>query len=304
MYKKRINKAIEHGIDFLVENQLDSGEFPTTAASTQQMNGGYLYNSPFVTSFVLYSIKGLRHSKLNKMTEKALCFLLGEQENGGIWRTHTKKNPYHRDLKLPPDLDDISAISYILKLYRVPFDDNNDLIRNNLNGTNQYLTWIEPPFENEVDCVVNANVLLYLGENDPHICSHINEVIRENLAFSRWYPDKLSFYYIVSRAFENGITSLGNNKVTIIGEILSRQSIDGSFGNDLESAFALNILHNFHFAGDAVETGTNYLVDKQNTDGSWNLCVFYSGFKMFYGSKALTTALALEALKKYLHRTI
>jgi hypothetical protein len=303
MHKIRIDAAIERGIDFLVENQLDSGEFPTIAALTPKLRRGFIYNSPFITSFVLYSIKGLRHPKLNQMTEKALCFLLDEQEEGGIWRFHTKRNHYHRYLKLPPDLDDISVVSHILRTYGVSFDDNYNLICSNLDQTHKYLTWIQPPFDNEVDCVVNANVLLYSGKNDQHICSFINEVIRENSAFSRWYLNKLSFYYIVSRAFENGITDLNINKDLIIDQILCQQSVEGSFGNDLYSAFALNILHNFNFDGNAIEKGTNDLIDKQNTDGSWDISVFIWGINLFYGSKALTTALALEALKKYLHMT-
>lgn len=192
-------------------------------------------------------------------------FLTGRQEEGGIWRFHTKKNRYHRYLKLLPDLDDISVVSHILRTYGVSFDDNYNLICSNLDQTHKYLTWIQPPFDNEFDCVVNANVLLYLGDNDQHICSFINGAIREKSAFSRWYLNKLSFYYIVSRAFENGIMDLDINKNLIIGRILCQQNVDGSFGNDLQSAFALNILHNFNFNGNAIEKGTKYLIDMART---------------------------------------
>ncbi|MDD4650669.1 MAG: hypothetical protein PHQ34_00410 [Methanothrix sp.] len=304
MHKIKIDAAIERGIDFLVENQLDSGEFPTRVAVIPRMEGGRLYNSPFVTSFVLYSVKGLRHPKLDQMIQNALCFLQDEQEEGGIWRFHTKKNLYHKLQKLPPDLDDISVVSHILKTYGVHFDDNHDLISGNLDQEHRYLTWIGPSFANDVDCVVNANVLLYLGENDQHICTYINNAIRGDLPFSKWYFDKLFFYYIVSRAFENGITDLNINKDIIIDQVLRRQRNNGSFGNDLHSAFAMNILHNFNFAGNAIEKGTEYMADKQNTDGSWDIFGFCSAINAFYGSKALTTALALEALNKYLHMTV
>ena len=76
-----------------------------------------------------------------------------EQEPGGVWRNHARDNPLHQQQRLPPDLDDISTVSYTLSINGIPFDDNHSLIRHNRNDQDLFLTWIDPPFANEADAL-------------------------------------------------------------------------------------------------------------------------------------------------------
>jgi len=291
--------AIDRGIAFLAGRQLAYGEFQTFAGSGRVMRVQYAYSSPFITTFILYALRGITHPELEFMREKAVRFLLHEQEPGGIWRNHTRANTLHQQYRLPPDLDDISTVSYTLQSNGVPFDDNHSLIRHNRNDQGLFQTWIDPPFANEIDAVVNANVLLYLGENIPAVCAYINQVIRNNEPFSKWYPDKLAFYYMVSRAFANGIAGLGQSKEPVVDDIRRCQLPDGSFGNDLQTAMALTTLLNFVHVDEMVQAGIAHLLNRQDTNGSWSIAPFFNGFKMFYGSAELTAAIAVEALKKY-----
>ena len=154
---------------------------------------------------------------------------------------------------------------------------------------------------NDIDYVVNTNVLLYLGQNDPTVCSYINNAIKVNNTSSLYYPDKLTLFYMVSRAFENNITNFEDSKDIIIQASLDRQKENGSFGNDLQTAFILNTLLNFNYRGQEVELGVRYLLQNQSTNGSWNRAAFFKGgTKTYWGSKELTTALVVEALNKYL----
>ncbi len=299
---ERINNSISKGIDFLYENQLDYGEFKTYICDDKDLEECLFDSSPFVTTFVLYFFNNMEGEKVEIMTEKALDFLLNEQEEGGIWRYWSSRN----DKKISPDLDDISTISFILKTNGIDIDDNYQLIKENVNDDNLFFTWLYSGKErNDVDCVVNANVLLYLGENNPSVCSYINEAIKSDESCSVYYLGKLSFFYMVSRAFENNITCFDKSKDEIINYILNHQNKDGSFGNELETAFGLTTLLNFNYSGNEIESSLINLLENQQKDGSWKRkAAFCRGIDLtesgpYFGSEELTTALALEALKKY-----
>lgn len=109
---------------------------------------------------------------------------------------------------------------------------------------------------------------------------------------------------MVSRAFKNNITALGENREFIIKSTLSYQKIPGVFGSDLDTALALNTLFNFDYSGKEINSGINYLLKRQLADGSWKKSFLFLGpFPWrYYGSEELTTALVLEAMKNYLHQ--
>lgn len=306
-----LGNSIERAIGFLYQSQLPWGEFKTLACWNRFMLASFFDSSPFVTSFVLYSLQGVKNEKVKKITEKAINFLLSEQEKGGIWRFWTKRNKK----RIPPDLDDTSAISFILKRHKVNFDDNRQLIINNRNKNDLFLTFIINEtekynfaglinrFKDHICAGVNANVLLYLGQDDPAVCSYINQAIREDLPRALYYPNKLALFYLVSRAFKNKVTALGENKEFVINSILSYQKKPGVFGSDLGTALALNTLFNFSYLGRELDLGINYLAKRQLANGSWRKSFLFLGpFPYrYYGSEELTTALAIEAMKNYLY---
>jgi len=79
------------------------------------------------------------------------------------------------------------------------------------------------------------------------------------------------------------------------------QKKNGSFGNELDTALALNTLMNLDYYGIEVGKGINTLLQKQLSNGSWKRQVFYIDPKPnYFGSEELTTALAIEAMQKYL----
>ena len=304
-----INNSINKGINFLYENQLDYGEFKTFACSDLLMQNCSFDSSPFITTFVLYSIKNIKNEKVEVMTNKAIDFLLSEQESGGVWRYWSSRSTKHSYIS--PDFDDISVISAILVLYNQSFDENIKLFDEYRNENGIIYTWLKDKSNNEIDCEVNSNTLFYFGLrniNDIKICDFINRHIVEEKYNCCIYcedgeADKnyLLLFYIVSRAYIHGNSCLGQIKKNIIYKTLILQKEDGSFGNDLDTAIALNTLLNFNYHGNEVNLGVNSLVQKQLISGSWKKQVFYlDGMPNYYGSEELTTALAIEAMNKYL----
>ena len=325
--KKNLERVIARAINFLYDSQLAYGEFKTYAASDETMSEECRFDSsPFATAFVLYSISFWRDARVRVMTARGLDFLRSEMEGNGLWRYWSSRNEL-RDV-LPPDLDDTACISFILKKHQQPIA-NRELILANRTRDGLFYTWLiprancTPNLANEIpravnasaltlfsisgtldniDCAVNANGLLYLGEceeTQPAI-GYLNHSVLEEEICSSYYADRLAFYYMFSRACFNGASSLGETRSAVMNRITARQERDGSFGNELLTALAICTWLNFKEPRDGLERAIESLLQTQSQGGSWKKIPLWLGPAPYYGSEELTTALCVEALSRYL----
>ncbi len=324
-----LEHSVSRAIDFLYHSQLPYGEFRTYASPDQEMGDKSRFDSsPFVTSLVLLCISHVTGPKAQEMTAKALGFLQEEMEGPGLWRYWSSRNERHR--LLPPDLDDTCCISFILKSNHVAVPPNRDVVLANRNSEGAFYTWVVPRstapsaeaadsgYEvnpealltvvlsgavDNIDCAVNANVLLYLGEGEEtkQAVDYLVDIVLEGKenGCSDFYPDRLSFYYMLSRAYGHGVLSLESIAFPVTDRVKQRQVDDGSFGNELLSALATCTLLNFGRATAAVDKAVEYLVRAQREDGSWPRRAMFLGPAPYYGSEELTTALCVEALARY-----
>ncbi len=293
--KEKIDSILKEGIDFLYNSQLEDGEFKSYYCFDKQLNNCYFDSSPFVTTFILYSIKDISNSKISEINKIALKFLLEEQKDG-LWSYWTSKN----NKTLVSDLDDTSCTSFILRYYNQSFYENIEIINQNKDENNLYYTWINPSFENDIDCVVNVNILLYLQNNDPIICDYLNNAIINNKNCSIYYPSKFSFYYMISRAYNNNIICFEDSKEKIIKEIINSQRKDGSVGDLLETSLALNTLINFNYKGYEIDKIVDYLIlNFERVFSSKNLFYSYEKNSAYFYSNDLTLSVYLEGLNKY-----
>lgn len=325
-------RDIEHtlhlAIEFLYHNQLEHGEFRTYAAGNEAMDEDCIFDSsPFTTSFVLYSLRFYHDVRIQEITARGLNFLRSEMEGKGIWRYWSSHHASHQIL--PPDLDDTCCISFVLKQHRLTLA-NHEIILANKNRDGLFYTWLAPRADmppklmNEiqrvtkadslplfslngtlenVDCAVNANVLLYLGE-----CNEVQAVIAylkrsvasKELPDTSYYADSLAFYYLLSRAYLNGIASLDETRSTVLRSVLSRKSPDGSFGNELLTALAVCTWLNFSGPRNQLDDSIAYLMRTQSKGGFWKKIPMWLGPAPYYGSEELTTAFCVEALARYI----
>jgi hypothetical protein len=326
---KRLGDSISKAIDFLVRSQLPHGEFRTYASPDPEMRARCVYDSsPFVTSLVLYSIALVDSPRACEITAKALDFLLAEMEGPGLWRFWSSRNQRHK--LLPPDLDDTCCISYVLEHNCRTLPSNRDAILANRNSQGLFYTWLVPRSSSpprladdlrsvvnqeairsvslfgmvdDVDCVANANALLYLGDNkdtEP-VTDYLIAIGRgvENDGCSKFYPERLCLYYALSRAYHHGILSLKEISAPVTDRVIRMQGADGSFGNELLTALAACTLLNFEVTGSAVHNAVRCVCESQREDGSWPRISMFLGPAPHYGSEDLTTALCVEALEKY-----
>lgn len=335
---KKINSAIEKGLDFLHRNQLSSGEFKSYRSTHPTMAEDCEFDSsPFPTSLIAYSLSFSKSSIAQEMIKRAIDFFLNEMERGSIWRYWTSTHPNHKHI--PPDLDDIVCISSILEQNKIDFDDNRKLILANRNGQGLFYTWLAPRFSfplslaywrvvglealkpislyyfwklnesepKDVDCVVNANVLFYLGNSKEtqSVIDYLISVIKneKESCCDKWHLNRFNLYYALSKNYFAGIKDFEIVRKIIVTRIISATKADGIIGeNILETALAVCALLNF--GDDSVEIGNaiRVLIESQMPVGAWQIFpIYYGGPKKYFGwgSKEITTGFCLEALTRY-----
>lgn len=301
--------ALERAIAFLERSQLPSGELPVFASGKRDP-------SIFPTALMAHSLSFAPRAAA--IRERALDFLLAEMDGRGLWKHWPREHPHHR--QLPPDLDDTSCASAVLVRADRTFPDNRRLLLANRNTRGLFYTWKLTPTELrhplalffffkqtsakpfDVDAVVNANVLFYLGaipETRP-VIQHLLQVLRERRERScdKWYDHPLVVHYFFSRAL-----------APIAPEaeaLLAAQPAVPS--NALELALAACTALDWNRVPDLAP-----LVAMQLESGAWPAAPLYHGGRArnrdgsfaephpdtpHWGSDALTTAFCIEALSR------
>ncbi|MGE5489770.1 MAG: prenyltransferase/squalene oxidase repeat-containing protein [Actinomycetota bacterium] len=161
----------------------------------------------------------------------------------------------------------------------------------------------DPVPADDVDPVVNANAILYLGESDdtlPAIDWLIKEVRTDRPDFSLYYKDSFALYYMVSRAYRHSAPSLIQTRDHILARIAC---LAGKGWEPVRPALTLGLaactLLNFDPESPLVAPAIDAILKLQNPDGSWPISAFYSGPSEYWGSAELSTAFCLEALARY-----
>jgi hypothetical protein len=325
----QVKRSLRAAIDYLDLSQLPNGEFRTYASADPAMGDGCrLDSSPFVTSLVVYSIGFSGSSKVRAMTARALDFLQREMEAPGLWRYWSSLNERYR--WLPPDLDDTCCISFVLAKNGRPQPPNREALLANRNGQGVFYTWLLPRSKSgsrpqvdldsvdepesllllsvyggldDVDCVANANALLYLGESrdTEGALEYLLDVVQNERedSCSRFYLHRLLLYYALSRAYSEGIRALEEVRGLVTERVVQAQSPDGSFGSGLLTAAAVCTLLNFGLPTPSIHQAVRSLIEAQQPDGSWLRVPVFLGPAPYYGSEDLSTALCVEALVKY-----
>ena len=292
--------SVRRGLRFLDDNQLPYGEFRTYASPSVDMRVTSFDSSVFVTTFVLYSIARIDCPHRTTMTNKAISFLTEEMRDPGLFQYYTSKNTN----SIGFDLDDTACASVALQHSHplVAGGHNVEYFLENRDNADLFYTWVgNTASENDVDSVVNANVVLYLGDRDEtrSACRYLIETIRSGRESDSYYYylDDMTLYYAVSRAYAHGTSSLSGARKAIIEKVLQRSRSDGSFGDELATACAVCSLANFEYDGvTRLRYAARYLEQQQSANGSWRRLALFCQPGRYYGSEELTTALCLEAL--------
>lgn len=314
-----IEAAIRDGVDYLRRVQRASGEFATHTGPTPDLRGAATYpKSVYVNSFVIHSLGFLPATPhVAHIRRRAADFLEAEEENG-VWNYEGRGQ-----WRLPPDLDcTCCAVAALAILGRRPpaacYPVLWRAIRPNAAAPGgPYYTWIgvnddpdDPiaaPFAGDVDPLVNANVLFccgLLGIELPGAAAYLTRraVSGDYRGDSHYVISPHFLLYAMTRAYADGQAVALAPALPAMRECLLDRlpPLPDELSAFNVACRALALL-NLGAARDVVAPYLTAIVAAQGDDGGWPMWAAWAGFPPNYdGSPALTTALALEALGKWL----
>lgn len=268
--------------------------------------------------------------KVKEMLAKSAVFLRYQIGRGATWNHFTNFHPLRR--ACPQDLDDTVCVSEFLLSQYDDFSKevNRQLICDNRAANGLFYTWFAFRFKpnrnltywrlalaefkrplqsiafwsheashTDIDAVVNANVLYYLGEGKETqpVIDYMLKIIADNKEADcdTWYRNPLSVYYFFSRNYYKGIQQLEPMRQPIIDRIAAYST----YSCALDAALAACTLHNLRYSGPVLDKAIEFLLASQKENGEWERRLLYYGGpkkRSGYGSEELTTSYCLEAL--------
>jgi hypothetical protein len=339
IYAENFERAIGRGIEFLELNQLPSGELKTLVASDPDIHLNAKHDpSIFSTVNVATSLLEVPGAAARPIIDKAAAFLQSEMLGGGLWRFWTKIHP--GSIGMPPDVDDTACVSDFLNRIGRRFPENRGILLANRASNGLFRTWMTPrlrhlffsqgirflvaaasnrsarkvyfqsgplpPLRDGVDCVVNCNVLLFLGDSSFTEASSewILRILQVGVSpdSDRWYQSDATLMYSAARCIERGIKSL-RPAADLIEEKI--RQIDPKSVSVLEAGLLACALAIVNPASEMLQAFSRYIYEHQHSDGGWAARVFYYDSPLCalcWGSRELTTGFCTEALSRILFR--
>lgn len=328
----RIEEATHAGLAWLRSAQQPSGEFPSFASALTVEPTWEADRLNFVTALTSLALEHLTSADAMPMRERVATYLLAERSPSGLWRYWARTATLHD--YTPLDADDTACCSMAVGL-QPQNEANTRLLLANRDDQGRFYTWFllrpgnrslryriairderssatqarredlwanSEAAPNDVDVVVNANVIRYLGPRlaPTAAVEWVATVIERGseVEDDKWYRSRTSLYRAVAAAAAVGVARFGELRKLIIERIVHDPGTS-ALRNDLEVADALRVLRVLDAPYADVEDLAHRLLERQTSAGSWERSIcYYGGPKESFGwaSEALATATAIGAL--------
>jgi len=299
--QKMIEQSVGKATMFIEKSQQGNGDIPSKVCKDpKQIKCMTHKGSVFSTTFILYSLNFLKEiGPVEKIIAKGLSFIDSKKEKDDLWRFWGSR--------IDPDLDDTSCSSFLFKAEKKNLI-NSEMIYRNRDGSGVFKTWVRKEQQNDIEGVVNANVLLYLGENEKTTpaCNWIVKAILEGRDddILHYYSDKAVLFYTLSRAYDQHKLKCVKKDKPLIIELVRKDLEKYKKDKDyLNLAFSLNALLNFGLNKNDLQKYVEFFLNGQNKDGSWDSSLFFLAVDLpvkkpssYFFSKEVTTALVGEFL--------
>ena len=275
----------------LARLQRKSGEFPTYWSRSPLMSAEEYVESPFITGMIVLALA--KHPEWHGLRTHALGYLLTKRAPDGLFA--------FLNSGIRPDLDDTALLNTVLQRYlplQYDYLSTAERIAREPKVDGAFETWIGPDGPNPVDPCVSINVVRFLHVNG--IRSIETEVfLRDTLMASTF--DEPTFYYesgLFPLYFALTLPAPLRQRVlpgwpsSLSARLLARAAAPCSCMDDVLLLFCAA---RASLSLDALATLSARVLHWQRPDGLWPSCAAFRAFN-FWGSSALTTALAIEAL--------
>lgn len=318
MSKEPISQAIAQGITFLAREQSPDGCFLSRSSPHQDnfIQAPELHTT-FSTSIILSTLNELPNSpQLKIIKHKATRFLLQQKSTRWSFNYWDRKSKEATTMPYPDDMDDTfcaltalfqsekkiisgEALAHIVKLLTTLEKKTGGPYRTWLVDLSSKKNWLD------VDLAVNSNIAYFLFLNNIHLSGLTkyieSEIIKEKFK-SPYYPSFYPIIYFISRFYKGKYAS------KIRQFLLLKKEKNETWGNSLHTALAISSLLNLNYPPENLKPSILSLV-KEQKHGQWKAYGFCfdpskNTIQYFSGSDALTTALCIQALNKYMQSTM
>ena len=329
--QSEIDRAIAHGLSELAARLRPHGELPAPAT-----RGDVLVprcdSSPFATAMALRSLAAVPEARDSELVRRMLGFLAAEDQGEGLWGFWSSHSVQYGGL--PPDVDDTASVLDVLRRFGRRVVAPRGALLGNRDRRGRFFTFVlprrghlrfpgalrrlwrerrfrshsdplytaTPATRDDVDSVVNAHALIWLGDG-PHTRRALDWLIdlvateRERGA-DKWYPLELSLYVALGLLWEAGLARLAPTRERVLARLAARLP---SAPPVLESALGLTARLAFGAAPAGLTAALGELLSLRSEDGLWERAILYCNGPardVGWGSSELSTALALEALAR------
>lgn len=312
MRNKLKQAAWKKGIDFLLFQQENDGGFASASTTKiDNFSGAARNNTVFYPALMMDALKNFSNKNIDEIRKKVKQYLLDQRNKDWSYNFWKKGSLEYSKIRIPNDLDDTFVVLTALQNFDRKIFTAGDLAKitkiltdNEDNEGGPYRTWMIDSSVNkrwvEVDLAVNVNIANYLSLNEislPKLDKYIDNKLAKNEFGSKYYVSVYPVIYFLSRYY------CGRYQKNVWNWLLKNQKGDGSWGGILDTSLALNALYNFGERGRKIERGIEFILNTQNTDGSWRAEAFcfdqiVDSRQSYSGSESLTTGFCLEILGK------
>jgi len=251
---RAIHSAIQRGLRFLDKTIGADGGWPSKYYNHLDLIGASCNETvPFVAALGILSLNTLDpRPAIEELRTRSRTFLLNCMEYPGIWRYWPS---------LSPDLDDTSLCSLAVSPHPwLTLGYNTRLLLACRESNGRFLTWMsdvahsaDPDSNPEIDSVVNANVLAWLGRTTPAtrqaeqwIERLFQEQAETETAHSLglcFYPDPMDLYIAVARASCLAPPVFTRLRTVVSARIMEMFNLQGRFRGPAQQAQALTALN-------------------------------------------------------------
>ncbi len=332
---ERSVRAVDRALDWLRADQAATGELSSYASPLGE--GVEVEWTPdslkFITALIAMAVAEVDDPRATAIVDGVVRFLRSEREHHALWRYWTSANELFD--YTPPDADDTACASMAVALRGDDTSANVALLLANRDRAGRFFTWLIPHRDRlaprfwwavrdefrratrarrqelwtnseawpaDVDGVVNANVVRYLGPE--HAPADAVEFVVSIIADGReddcdsWHRNRSTLYASIADGHRRGINAFAPLGPVITERITERLEAV-AVGPALDCAQSLVALRRFGAPASTCDRLHEALLDSQLPDGSWERSVFYYGGpqEVFgWASEALSTAVAVQAL--------
>lgn len=310
---KSAYQAIDKGLGFINQNQLPGGGFKSycTEEYSNNFDLDKAYKTTFYPSLIGLALKNVQTETSQNIKQKIYDWLLTQKSDQWSFNYWDRQSEEVKFRPYPDDLDDTFCALAFLQI------SNPDILSGKTMAAiarmlfaaedkegGPYRTWLvnKNASKNwkDVDLAVNANIARFLSSQNvtlPNLNAFIEKSLNGDKLQSPYYPDIYQPAYFIS-LFYKGL------ETAHLSQLLIKSQGKNYWGGPQNAALCLTSLLNNGIPPKILTSCANYIIDCQNSNGSWQIAPFNIDSRnndqpIYMGAATLSTAICVEALNLY-----